>query len=102
MINFFVNRTSGSYLFRGPSDQTVGPLVFFIIKTNYISLTEWTILAQWTIQYPLNKYELGGLFSMVKYTDGPTVWSDEPQNKYDPGQKLFYNSLMLERMFWND
>ena len=24
-----------------------------------------------------------GPFSMIEYTDGPTVWSDELQNKYD-------------------
>ena len=25
------------------------------------------------------------LVLMVKYTDGPTVWSDGSRNKYDPG-----------------
>ena len=47
---------SGSYLFRGPSDQIAGPSVSLTIETNRISLTEWAILVQYTIQITHNKY----------------------------------------------
>ena len=36
---------------------------------------------------PLNQY-VTPLVSMVKNTGGSTVWSDGPQNKYDPGEVL--------------
>ena len=42
-----------------------------------ISLTEWTILVRRIIQLPLTNMILGGLFRVVKYTDGP-------RNKLDP------------------
>ena len=34
-------------------------------------------------QYSISANDIR-LFSMVKDTDGPTVWSDGPQNKYNP------------------
>ena len=34
----------------------------------------------------------GGPFSMVKYTDSPTVGSHEPRNKYDPG-KIYQTAM---------
>ena len=43
-----VPKIIGSYLFRGPSDQTVGPLLSFTIETNETSLTEWFLLV-WRI-----------------------------------------------------
>ena len=48
--------TSGSYLFRGPSDQTIDPS--FRIKTNEVLLTEQTILVRHTIQIIRNKDDL--------------------------------------------
>ena len=47
----------GSYLFRGPSDQTVGSSVSFTLETNGLSLAEWTILVQWSIQITHNTYD---------------------------------------------
>ena len=44
-------------LFRGPSDQIAGPSVSFTIETNRQSLTELTMLVQWTIQITHNKYD---------------------------------------------
>ena len=35
--------------------------------------------------HPKQVRPLGGLFSMVKDADVPTVWSNGPRNKYDPG-----------------
>ena len=52
-----ISETSGSYLFRGPSDQTVGLSASFTIETNGISLTEWAILARRTPQIGHNKYD---------------------------------------------
>ena len=42
-------------------------------------------------------YSVNGipLVSIAKYTDGPTVWSDESRNKYDPGELLPPNSHLL-------
>ena len=34
----------GSYLFRSPSYQTVGPWLHFTIETKGVSLSKWTIL----------------------------------------------------------
>ena len=45
-----IKQNPGSYLFRGPSDQTVDLSVSFTLETNSVSLTEQTKLAQQTIQ----------------------------------------------------
>ena len=41
VLFLFYHKPPGSYLFRGPLDQTVDPSVSFTIKTNQVSLTEW-------------------------------------------------------------
>ena len=57
---FYENITfSGSYLFCGPSDQTVDPSVSFTNETNDVSLNELIILVRWTTQILHNKDDLG-------------------------------------------
>ena len=71
-----------SYLFRGPSDETVGPSLSFTIETDVVSLTEWSDRPP---KSSITRTTPGWSFSMIKYTDGPTVLSRGPRNKYDPG-----------------
>ena len=64
------SRFPGLYLFRGRSDQTVGPLVPFIIENG----PPWVILVMSDLDGPSEQYSpFSPLVSMVKNTDGPTV-----------------------------
>ena len=86
----------GSYFFRGPSDQTVGPSVSVAIEncppSGRPSLGYFGGPLE---QYgPLNNIPL---VSVVKYTHGPEVWPDGPQNKYDPAFKFLYPSKHSEQ-----
>ena len=51
------------YLFRGPLDQTVSPLIFFTIETNRITLTERTTMVQQKTQITHNKDDHGMIFN---------------------------------------
>ena len=65
----------GSNMFRGSLDQAVGPLLYFIIKANRVSLTERTKTGLKDYpNHPKQRQLQGGPFSMVKYT----VWSYGP------------------------
>ena len=44
----------------------------------------------------LGRYQ-DGVFSMVKYTDGPIVWPDGPWNKYGHAQ----NEELLQYVFYS-
>ena len=46
---------------------------------------------------------MGGPFSMVKDNNGQTVWSDGPQNKYDPVLlRNFYknNEILIKKVYF--
>ena len=47
--------------------------------------------------HPKHRQSQGGLFSMVKDTDGPTVWSEGPRIKYDQIDYACYTLYCLRQ-----
>ena len=88
-----------SYLFRGPSDQTVGSSIYFAIETNgIIDHTD----AMDHLNHTKQVRTQDGPFTMVVETNGPTVWPDIPRNKYDTSaDKIFHYYLQEQQKLMN-